>query len=114
MPYIEIKTNTAITKDNEVAVKSKIAAVLTDAFPSKTENWLMVDFTANSSMYFGGKDDPCAMVQIALFGKGNTAGFDKMTDGVCRLIETELGIPADRVYVKYEEVSHWGWNYNNF
>ena len=114
MPYIEIKTNTAIPKEAEVSVKSKIAAVLTAAFPSKTENWLMLDFTENSRMYFGGKDDPCAMVQVALFGKGNTAGFDKLTDGVCRLIESELGIPADRVYVKYEEVSHWGWNGQNF
>lgn len=114
MPYIEIKTNTAIPKTNEISIKSKIAEVLTASFPSKTENWLMLDFTENSRMYFGGKDDPCAMVQIALFGKGNAAGFDKMTDGVCSLIEKELGIPADRVYVKYEEVSHWGWNGNNF
>ena len=114
MPYIEIKTNTSIPKDTEVSIKSKIAAVLTAAFPAKTENWLMLDFTDSSRMYFGGKDDPCAMVQIALFGKGNTAGFDKMTDGVCTLLESELGIPADRIYVKYEEVSHWGWNNVNF
>lgn len=114
MPYIEIKTNTAIPKDTEGSIKSKIAGVLTSAFPSKTENWLMLDFTENSRMYFGGKDAPCAMVQIALFGKGTAAGFDKMTDGVCTLLEAELGIPADRIYVKYEEVSHWGWNGNNF
>lgn len=114
MPYIEIKTNTPIPQKNEVSIKAKIAEVLTSAFPSKTENWLMVDFTEKSRMYFGGKDDPCAMVRIALFGKGTSAGFDKMTDGVCSLIEAELGIPADRIYVKYEEVSHWGWNNSNF
>ncbi len=114
MPYIEIKTNTPIPHPTEVSVKSVLANVLTAAFPSKTENWLMVNFTENSRMYFGGKDDPCAMVQISLFGKGTSAGFDKMTDGVCTLLNKELGIPTDRIYVKYEEVSHWGWNNGNF
>ena len=114
MPYIEIITNTAVAKTAEVSVKSGLAELLPACFPGKTENWLMLDFTENSRMYFAGKDDPCAMVEIALFGKGSAASFDKMTAGVCTLIETELGIPADRVYVKYEEVSHWGWNGNNF
>ena len=30
------------------------------------------------------------------------------------LLGEALDIPCDRVYVKYEEVDHWGWNKMNF
>ncbi len=114
MPFIEVKTNTAIAKESELAIKSEIAKLLAESFPGKTENWLMLDFAENCRMYFSGSDKPCAMVRIALFGHGSGKSFDKMTAGVCSLIESRLAIPADRVYVKYEEVSHWGWNGGNF
>ena len=54
------------------------------------------------------------MVQIALFGKGNPASFDKMTALVCKSMEEICGIAPDRCYVKYEESTHWGWNGQNF
>ena len=74
----------------------------------------MVDFTGDCHMHFAGGNDPCAMVEIALFGKGNPASFDQMTELVCRRMEEICGIAPDRCYVKYEEVSHWGWNGQNF
>lgn len=114
MPYITVNTNTEITKEAELRLKTRFAAVLTEAFPTKTENWLMLKLEGEGHMYFGGADAPCAMVQVSLFGCGSDSGYDTMTEGVCRLLEGELGIPADRIYVKYEEVAHWGWNHSNF
>ena len=55
-----------------------------------------------------------AGAKVALFGKGNPASFDKMTDLVCRAMEEICGIAPDKCYVKYEEVSNWGWNNQNF
>jgi len=37
-----------------------------------------------------------------------------MTADVCTLLAKETGISPDRIYVKYEEVFHWGWNGSNF
>ena len=37
-----------------------------------------------------------------------------MTAEICRIMNDELGIPADKVYVKYQGVSDWGWNGRNF
>ena len=54
------------------------------------------------------------MVEIELFGKASAESCDKMTDAVCAMIEVECAIPAVRVYVKYAEVEHWGWNHANF
>ena len=38
----------------------------------------------------------------------------KSLETVCGIYETELRIPKDRVYVKYEESDKWGWNGTNF
>lgn len=109
-----MQTNITVAKEKEQNLKAQIAEILADSFPGKSENWLMLRFTDEERMYFAGNDAPCAMLRVALFGKASAASYDKMTDAVCSLLEKELGIPANRVYVKYEEVSHWGWNNSNF
>ncbi len=114
MPYIEFKSNKPLTHEKELVIKSKIADVLASAFPGKTENWLMVRFDRTSGMYFGGSEDACIMVDVAMVGKQARESYDKMTDETCKLIEAECGIPADRVYIKYTEHEHWGWNNKNF
>ncbi len=113
MPYIETKLSTPLTKEKEIVLKTALGKMI-ENFPGKTERWLMLDFSDNCNMYFDGTDEPCAMVTIALFGKGSDAAYDKMTADVCGLIAKETGIAPDRIYVKYEEVFHWGWNGSNF
>lgn len=113
MPYIETKLSTTLTKEKEIALKTALGRLI-ENFPGKTESWLMLSFTDNCHMYFKGSDEPCAMVNIAIFGKGSAAAYDKMTADVCDLVAEETGISPARIYVKYEEVSHWGWNGSNF
>ena len=114
MPYIELSTNSALHPGQADALKAKLAAVLADSFPGKTENWLMVKLADKCAMYFAGSPDPCAMVDISVFGAQSKAAYQKMTAAVCALIEAECGIPASRVYVKYTEYDKWGWNGSNF
>ena len=40
--------------------------------------------------------------------------YSKMSGEVCNRLNEELGIPGDKVYVTYREVSDWGWNGRNF
>ena len=37
-----------------------------------------------------------------------------MTKAVCDILEEELGIDPEFIYVKYEEIDHWGYNRFNF
>ena len=37
-----------------------------------------------------------------------------MTAKVCEILDKELGIPGDAVYVSYFGTSNWGWNGSNF
>lgn len=113
MPYIQVRMTPTLTTDKEAALTQTFGKDI-EAFPGKTERWLMVDLTGDCTMHFAGDNKPCAMVQIALFGKGTDAAYDKMTDLVCTAMEKICGISPDHCYVKYEEVSHWGWNGNNF
>ena len=48
------------------------------------------------------------------FGQATSAAYSQMSGEVCKILEEELGIPGDRVYVTYREVSDWGWNGRNF
>lgn len=40
--------------------------------------------------------------------------FIPMTETVCGIYEECLQIKKERIYVKYEEISKWGWNGHNF
>lgn len=113
MPYIEVKTNVQVnevTKENLHRILGKKIALI----PGKTERWLMTDVAGDKSMSFGGDSAGCAMVEVALFGKAADEAYDALTAAICESVGEALCISGDRVYVKYEEVSHWGWNGMNF
>ena len=40
--------------------------------------------------------------------------FSKLTGQICDIFKDVLGIAPDHVYVKYQAVSNWGWNGDNF
>ena len=47
-------------------------------------------------------------------GSADSASFNKLTDSICTLLNSELGIDTARTYVKYEATKDWGWNGSNF
>lgn len=114
MPYIDLKT----TKQLDSALKNQLKAEFGKAiecFPGKTERWLMVNIEDGASMWFAGDNSSdCSMLQVSLLGKGSDAAFDSMSEKLCGIMKNVLSISADRVYIKYGEVTHWGWNGGNF
>ena len=66
-------------------------------------------------MYFRGSNEkPIAYVEVKSFGKAPADSYSEFTKAVCDILKEELNIESDCVYVKYEEVSNWGWNGKNF
>ncbi len=49
-----------------------------------------------------------------LYGKASPEAYDSLTKEITRMFGTTLSIPAEGIYVKYEETEHWGWNGENF
>lgn len=114
MPYISTKTTVNVTPEKREAIKKKLGKAI-ELIPGKSESWLMLSFEDNCSMYFKGSNDkPLAFVEVKIFGQASESSYDKLTKEITGIIDGELGIRPDCIYVKYEEVSTWGWNGSNF
>lgn len=114
MPYISTKTNVAISKVKEVIIKEKLGKAI-ELIPGKSENWLMCAFDAEQSLYFKGDGDcNIAFIEVKVFGKSTSEAYAALTKKITEIVSEELSIAADKIYVKYEEVSVWGWNGVNF
>ncbi len=112
MPFIHVKTNQDIDSAKSI-IKSELGNAIT-AIPGKSESWLMVEISGNLDMYFKGSDEPCAMFEIAIFGKASDDAYDDLTKRICSISQKHLGVSPDRTYVKYTEIEHWGYNNFNF
>ncbi len=113
MPFINTKYSSAITPDQEEKIKSALGQAVSAL--GKSESWLMVGFEPECSLYFKGeKSEKIAFVEVSLFGNASRAAYDKMTGEICKILGDVLGVPADKVYVKYSPTDNWGWNGGNF
>lgn len=112
MPYINTRTNVAISKEQETEIKARFGEAVLCL--GKNERYLMVCMEENCRLYFDGNQEPAAFVEVRLFGCADAEEYDAMTEEVTDIISGVLGIPADRIYVQYQEVPHWGWNGVNF
>ena len=85
MPFINSKISTSLTEAQETEIKTRLGQAI-QTIPGKSENWLMVGFEPDY----------------------------KLTGQICDIFKDVLGIAPDHVYVKYQAVSNWGWNGDNF
>ena len=113
MPYIQTTTNVKIDAVKAENIKTKFGKAI-EAFPGKSEGWLMLSLEDETKMYFKGSSEPCAIAEVSLYGAVNPAAADKMTALVTDILCAELGIAPARIYVKYNGIEHWGWNGANF
>jgi phenylpyruvate tautomerase PptA (4-oxalocrotonate tautomerase family) len=114
MPYINTRTNIEISKEKEELLKQKIGKAI-ELIPGKSEDWLMVSFEDQASLYFRGKTDkPIAFVEVKLFGASTKEAYQKLTAELTSIIANELDIATNQIYVRYEETKYWGYNGNNF
>lgn len=113
MPFINTKYSADITAAQEEQIKTALGKAV--SVLGKSEAWLMVGFEPKCSLYFKGeKSEKIAFVEVSLFGSANPSACDKMTGEICGILGDVLGVPADKVYVKYSPTDNWGWNGGNF
>lgn len=67
-----------------------------------------------SKCFAGKKLEKGAYVSVSVYGDVQPAACDRMTGEICRILEEELGIPGNNVYVTSHGVHDWGWNGSNF
>lgn len=114
MPYINLKTTVKVAPEKSDKIKTAFGKAI-ECFPGKTEAWLMVGIEDDMKLWFkGDNSQDSAIVDVDLLGQVNSAASEKMTGVICDILENELKISPDRVYVKYTGYNDWGWNKNNF
>ena len=114
MPFINSKITKKITREDEAVVKEKLGKAI-ELIPGKSEAWLMLNFEAESHLYFKGSNDKdIAYVEVSVFGSENKESFNNLTAEITKIFNEVLGIERERIYVKYETTTSWGWNGGNF
>lgn len=114
MPFINSKVSVKVSKEKEVVIKQLLGNAI-ELIPGKSESYLMIGFEDEYVLYFAGKElEKGAFIEIKIFGGTTNEVYDKLTSEICNIYEQELKIPKNNIYIKYEEIEHWGWNGSNF
>ncbi len=111
MPLINVRTSLPELADAAGLLKELSAALAQQT--GKPESYVMTLLETAVPMTFAGSSDPCAYVEIKSIGALKPPA---MTEAFCALIHGRTGIPANRIYVAFEDVkaSSWGWNGSTF
>ena len=108
MPCIQITTAKPITAAQEQAVKAELGKAI-ELLPRKSEKWLMCVFR-----WFQGEQADAALVEVDVFGTLEKEPCDALTVAIMKIMEAELSIAPDKLYIKYAATPFWGWNGKNF
>ena len=113
MPMIEAKVTMQLPAEKRDVLKAEFGKAI--SILGKPESYLMINLVENQDLYFGGKKlDKGAYVEIKVLGNVDSSSSNKMTAKICEILEKQLDIPGDAVYVSYFGTSNWGWNGSNF
>ena len=74
----------------------------------------MLGFEGDCGLWFKGSDAPAAIAEVKLYGRASSSAYNALTGKLTEIISDVLGVPAGRIYVKYEEVEYWGLGGSNF
>lgn len=114
MPFINSKVTVKMSDAQKETVKARLGKAVS-ILPGKSESWLMVGFEDNQTLYFqGNQNAPTAFVEVKVYGRASSSAYNALTGEITKTLTEELAIPANRIYVKYEEVENWGFNGENF
>lgn len=108
MPFIKVRISCHITDEQEKALKTRFGKAI-ELVPGKSEEYLLLEFEDNCRLWLRGENDPpVAYIEAAIFGNEGHFGYDAFTAEITKVFAEVLGIPSDRVYIKYEDIAAWG------
>jgi phenylpyruvate tautomerase len=114
MPFLKIQTNVVINEEKTTAVLKKASRTVAQKL-NKPEQYMMVGVETGCPMIFAGTKEPAAFVDLKAIGlpADKTKELSRL---VCELIESELGVGKDRIYLNFANVpgNLWGWNGDTF
>jgi phenylpyruvate tautomerase len=123
MPYLKIQTTAAVSGQRSVVSSAtdptqaflKKASRLVAQELGKPEQYMMVSLEPASAIMFAGSTEPAAFLELKAIGFP-VAKANELSRLLCELIESELGIRKDRIYINFADIppNMWGWNGETF
>ena len=109
MPYINISTSSKV-EDKKKFLEE--ISILMSSLTNKSKRFVMAKLNDNCEMYF---DDQgcCCFLEIKSIGSLSPSDMAKQ---ISNFINERLGIPIDKIYIYFEDVSAsmWAWNGRTF
>ena len=116
MPYLKIQTSVPINSStpSPQALLKKASRLVAKEL-NKPEDYVMVSLEPASAMLFAGSTEPTAFLELRAIGlpAKKTGDLSRL---LCELVESELGVAKERVFINFADVSPsmWGWNGETF
>ena len=108
MPFIKSKVSCEMTTEQELALKRRFGKAI-ELVPGKSEEYLLLELEDSCRLWLRGeRAAPIAYIEAAIFGNEGNFGYDAFTAEITKAFTEVLGIPSDRVYIKYEDITAWG------
>ena len=109
MPYINVSTS------EEVKDKKKLLeeiSILVSSLTNKSKRFVMAKLDDNCEMYFNDQA-PCCFLEIKSIGSLSPSDMAKP---ISDFVYERMGIPIDKIYISFEDVSAsmWAWNGRTF
>lgn len=110
MPFINSKVTVKLSEKEKNLLKAKMGEIIKE-LPGKTEEWLMVSFDDDKTIYFKGKKmEHAAFIEVKIFGTAEREHKNKAAHLLSSLFEEKLNIPKDSIYITFNEIKDWAWN----
>ena len=109
MPYINVSTSAKIEDKKKLLEE---ISILVSSLTNKSKRFVMAKLDDNLEMYFD-DESPCCFLEIKSIGSLNPS---EMTKPISKFIYEKMGIPIDKIYISFEDVSAsmWAWNGRTF
>ena len=109
MPYITVSTSVKV--DDKIKLLEEIS-ILVSSLTNKSKRFVMAKLQDRSEMYFEDAS-PCCFLEIKSIGSLNPS---EMAKPISNFVYEKMGIPIDKIYISFEDVSAsmWAWNGRTF
>ena len=109
MPYINVSTSAKISDKQKLLEE---ISILVSSLTNKSKRFVMAKLDDKSEMFFE-DESPCCFLEIKSIGSLIPS---EMAKPISNFVNEKMGIPIDRVYISFVDVSpsEWAWNGSTF
>jgi phenylpyruvate tautomerase PptA (4-oxalocrotonate tautomerase family) len=114
MPYLNLKTNVAITPEQSPPLLTELSKLMAQT-TGKPERYVLVELMENKAMLFAGTNEPLAYLECKSIGLTSVQA-KTLSASISKALKDNLHINSERVYIEFSNCpgEFWGWNGSTF